>query len=120
MDSANAEFASYKSFTPFTLEEKMGVADSEFLKPIITKVNTWLSRLSVTLWDIDDKKEATHEVNAALREVLKTKALQRTNNVVEDAMDAEDDGLSKPLNDQIREECKKAFKKQMVSLKRQM
>jgi hypothetical protein len=115
-----AEFASYKSFTPFTLEEKMSEADSEFLKPIITKMNTWLPRLSVNLWDTDDEKEATREVNAALREVLKTKALQATNDAVEDAMDAEDEGLSKPLNDQIREECKKAFEKQMVSLKRQM
>ena len=96
------------------IEDKMDESDSEFIKPIITKMCTWLPLLSVDLWEADDAKEQTRKINAALRIALKPKALVQANEDVDAEMN-EVDAATNPtrLMDMIRNETQKQVRVQM-------
>ena len=99
----------------------MDEADKDALKDLLTKMSTWLPRLSVRLWEHDDKKDSDPEINAALRLALKPKAQLDTNDDVDQAMDDVDaSNPSSSLIELIRKEQKRYGDKQMVMLKRQM
>ena len=116
-----ADFATLRSFNNSDIEKKMDESDGEFIKPIVSKMNTWLPRLSVELWKHDDNKEAQREINAALRKALQPKAMLAANDSVEAAMDSEDaNNPSASVLDFIRKEQKKLGDKQMIALKQQL
>eukprot|EP00956_Cyclotella_meneghiniana_P029299 scaffold70457_cov82-Cyclotella_meneghiniana.AAC.1 len=97
----------------------MSEADSEFIKPIITKMHTWLPILSVSLWEADDARDNARKVNAAIRIALKPQEMTQANDDVNMQLDAEDEqGTSQRLIDTIRHEAKEEAKKMVSSLMR--
>ena len=116
-----ADYAAYRFYDNGVLEAKMDTADIDALRELIARMSTWLPRLSIRLWEHDDKKDSEAEINAALRAALKPKAQRDKNDDVDAAMDEVDaSNPSASLIDLIRKEQKKYGDKQMVMLKRQL
>lgn len=92
----------------------MTEADSKHIKPINTKMCTWLPILSVDLWEEDDAKDNERKINAGLRAAQKPKEMVESNEDVEKEMDRVDKGAnSVKLMDMIRNEATKIVKSQM-------
>ena len=82
-------------------------SDSDFISPVITKMNTWLPQLSVELWKHDNNREVDREINATLLKALKPNAMLAANKNVEAAMDTEDaNNPSESILDFIRKKQK--------------
>eukprot|EP00956_Cyclotella_meneghiniana_P006515 scaffold8576_cov44-Cyclotella_meneghiniana.AAC.1 len=112
-------YAASINFINPVIKDKMNEADSEFIKPIITKMHTWLPILSVSLWEADDARDNACKVNAAIRIALKPQEMTQANDDVNMQLDAEDEqGTSQRLIDTIRHEAKEEAKKMVSSLMR--
>ena len=116
-----AEYATHNSYTDSVVESALSDEENELIKPIITKMNTWLPRFTHNLWEHLDAKEEKKAINAALRIALQPKAMLAATLAVEDAMETEDPNEIPPtLLEAIRKEQQKLSDKQMVVLKKQL
>ena len=85
-----AEYATHNSYTNSVVELTISNDDNELIKPIISKMNTWLPRFTYHLWDHLDEKEEKKAINAALRIALQPKAMLAATIAVKDAIETED------------------------------
>ena len=112
----STDYAASINFINPVIEDKMQEADSEFIKPIITKMHTWLPILSVSLWEADDAKDKERKVNAAIRIALKPQEMIDANEQVEMELEKEDEhGTSTRLTDMMRNIAKDMAKKEVTS-----
>ena len=114
------EYQLHTSYVNTVIEVKMREPNSEFIKDIITKICTWIPRLSTGLFDHDNRKDKERIVNAALCKALKPKAMLETNKDVLKAMEIEDNNGPKVYRDVAPEEATKVCERTMAHLKHQL
>ena len=99
------DFALHNSYNNSTMELPISQDDSRLIKPIISKMNTWLLRLTSNLWLHLNEKEEQKAINAAPCVALQPKAMLPVTIAVDNVMETKDpNNVSPNLLDAIRKE----------------
>lgn len=105
------EFKSVKNFDDAAVETKMDVTDSEFIKPIMNNLHTWIPQVTAEIWNKEAKKETDRKINAALRKTLKTSALTKQTEDIAMALESATATSQDVMAEYIRKEARKEAKK---------
>jgi len=100
-------------------ETLLRIDSMDYIKAVLTTVATLLPLLTTKLWSNEEPKEKERKISAALKKLLKPKAMEKANQDVEKAMDSTDaNNPSDALLSIIDQRAKTDVGKEVQHLKR--
>jgi hypothetical protein len=117
-----AEYEKQRKFDNAALEEKWNDgADKNFVNSVEGKIQDWTTSMTFMLWANEKAKDRDRQVEAALREVLKPRAMRKANEDVEAALEEEDGTAnSDAVRSLARKEVKAEVGRQVQVIQRQL